>query len=98
MLLAIAGGVHLAVYAEHASLRIEYSIFLCSQADSLWCSIYFDIDWTGCKRVCPSIPPKESGVNLFGLVGTGILIGLYVLRYLATPAFSKRPGRKHWVV
>ena len=36
-------------------------------------------------------------VNLFGLVGTGILIGLYVLRYLATPAFSKRPGRKHWI-
>jgi uncharacterized membrane protein len=82
MLAAIAGGVvHLAVYAEHASLRIEYSIFLLVAAGM---QIVYGVVYTlltltgqGVNESAHQYHQKKVAVNLFGLVGTGILIGLY---------------------
>ena len=93
MLAAIAGGiVHLAVYAEHASLRIEYSIFLLVAAGM---QIVYGVVYTlltltgrGAYESAHRYYQKKIAVNLFGLVGTGILIGLYAYAVLLPPPLS----------
>ncbi len=81
MLAAIAGGaVHLAVCAEHASLRLEYSIFLLVAAGMqiVYGVVYSLLTLTGQGANEPTslYYRKKMVVNLFGLVGTGILLGL----------------------
>ena len=93
MLAAIAGGVvHLAVYAEHASLRIEYSIFLLVAAGM---QIVYGVVYTlltltgqGVNESAHQYHKKKVAVNLFGLVGTGILIGLYAYSVILPPPLS----------
>jgi hypothetical protein len=93
MLAAIAGGVvHLAVYAEHASLRIEYSIFLLVAAGM---QIVYGVAYTlltltgqGANESAHQYHQKKVAVNLFGLVGTGILIGLYAYSVILPPPLS----------
>ena len=93
MLAAIAGGVvHLAVYAEHASLRIEYSIFLLVAAGM---QIVYGVVYTlltltgqGVNESAHQYHQKKVAVNLFGLVGTGILIGLYAYSVILPPPLS----------
>jgi hypothetical protein len=93
MLAAIAGGiVHLAVYAEHASLRLEYSIFLLVAAGM---QIVYGVAYTlltltgqGANESPPQYYRKKVAVNLFGLVGTGILIGLYAYSVILPPPLS----------
>ena len=70
--------MHLAVYAEHASLRIEYSIFLLVAAGM---QIVYGVVYTlltltgqGVNESAHQYHQKKVAVNLFGLVGTGILI------------------------
>jgi hypothetical protein len=93
MLAAIAGGiVHLAVYAEHASLRIEYSIFLLVAAGMqiVYGVVYTLLTLTGqsANESAHQYYQKKIAVNLFGLVGTGILIALYAYSVILPPPLS----------
>jgi hypothetical protein len=93
MLAAIAGGVvHLAVYAEHASLRLEYSIFLLVAAgiQIVYGVVYSLLTLTGQGAGEPAslYYRKKMAVNLFGLVGTGILLGLYAYSVILPPPLS----------
>jgi hypothetical protein len=93
MLAAIAGGVvHLAVYAEHATLRLEYSIFLLVAAGMqiVYGVVYTLLTLTGQGTNEPAslYYRKKMAVNLFGLVGTGILLGLYAYSVILPPPLS----------
>ncbi len=93
MLAAIAGGiVHLAVYAEHASLRLEYSIFLLVAAGMqvVYGVVYTLLTLTGQGSNEPAslYYRKKMAVNLFGLVGSGILLGLYAYSVILPPPLS----------
>ena len=93
MLAAIAGGiVHLAVYAEHASLRLEYSIFLLVAAGM---QIVYGVAYTlltlagqAANESAHKYYQKKVAVNLFGLVGTGVLIALYAYSVILPPPLS----------
>ena len=93
MLAAIAGGVvHLAVYAEHALLRLEYSIFLLVAAGM---QIVYGVLYTiltlaglGANESRHKYYQKKLAVNLFGLIGTGILLGLYAYSVILPPPLS----------
>jgi hypothetical protein len=97
MLMAIgAGFVHLAVYADHGSLRIEYSIFLLVAGA---CQFAYGILYT-----LLTVTSRQVGVisthfaltyykktlilNLFGLIGTGVLLGLYLYSIVLPPPLS----------
>jgi len=98
MLAAIAGGlVHLAVYSDHASLRIEYSIFLITAGGMqiVYGVVYTLLVLTGeVKAKETSVQAireyynKTVGVNIFGLIGTGILLGLYTYAVIFPPPLS----------
>jgi hypothetical protein len=98
MLAAMAGGiVHLAVYSEHASLRIEYSVFLLTAGSMqvVYGVIYTLLALTGeTKGRDPSVQAareyyrKTVKVNIFGLIGTGILLGLYAYAVMFPPPLS----------
>jgi hypothetical protein len=93
MLAAIAGGiVHLAVYAEHASLRLEYSIFLLVAAvmQIVYGVVYTLLTLTGQSTNESAYQQyrKTLAVNLFGLVGTGVLLGLYAYAVTFPPPLS----------
>jgi hypothetical protein len=91
---AIAGGlVHFAVYSGHASLRIEYSIFLIAAGGM---QVTYGILYTMLTLVAPTTGRERPhahyrrtvAVNLFGLVGTLILVGLYVYAVTLPPPLS----------
>ena len=98
MLAAIAGGlVHLAIYSEHASLRIEYSIFLITAGGMqiVYGVIYTLLVLTGevkgrefSVQVARKYYQESVRVNIFGLVGTGILLGLYAYAVIFPPPLS----------
>ena len=97
MLFAIAAGiVHLAVFSEHGSLRLEYSIFLLAAgAAQLSYGIMYvlltlanqpgSLDGPGLARVYYR---KTVILNLFGLVGTSVLLGLYTYSVVLPPPLS----------
>ncbi len=95
---AIAGGlVHFAVYSGHASLRIEYSIFLIAAGGM---QVTYGVLYTMLTLVAPTTGRasprghyrKTLAVNLFGLVGTAILLGLYAYAVTLTPPLSPNQG------
>jgi hypothetical protein len=93
MLAAIAGGlVHLAVYSEHASLRLEYSIFLivAGVVQIVYGVIYtlLTLVGQGTNESPSQYYRKTVAVNLFGLVGTGVLLGLYAYAVTLPPPLS----------
>jgi hypothetical protein len=97
MLLAIAAGfVHLAVYAEHGSLRIEYSIFLLVAGA---CQFAYGMLYTlltvsnrqmnfNNMQFALLYYKKTLILNLFGLIGTGVLLGLYIYSVVLPPPLS----------
>lgn len=97
MLLAIAAGfVHIAVYAEHGALRIEYSIFLLVAGA---CQFAYGILYTlltvtnremnfNNMQFALIYYKKTLILNLFGLVGTGVLLGLYIYSVVLPPPLS----------
>lgn len=102
-LLAIAAGiVHIVVNPEHSSLRIEYSIFLLVAAvfQVVYGLLYLiaisssskdnnnqqDQKYKNTKRYLDS--NNIIRINLFGLVGTLILIGLYFYTLVLPPPLS----------
>jgi hypothetical protein len=97
MLLAIAGGlVHLAIFPEHGSLQIYYSVFLMAAAGAqvaygiLYILINFtDDSYSGnSRKYILSQYKKRVALNLFGLIGTSILIGLYAYSVIVAPPLS----------
>jgi hypothetical protein len=97
MLLAIAGGlVHLAIFPEHASLQIYYSVFLMAAAGAqvAYGILYILINFVGDsysgnnRKYILSQYKKRVALNLFGLIGTSILIGLYAYSVIVAPPLS----------
>jgi hypothetical protein len=93
-LAAIAGGlVHFAIYSGHASLRLEYSIFLIVAGGM---QVTYGILYTLLTLTAPNVSstkPKDHyrktvAVNLFGLVGTAVLLGLYAYSVTLPPPLS----------
>jgi hypothetical protein len=97
MLLAIAGGlVHLAIFPEHGSLQIYYSVFLMAAAGAqvaygiLYILINFTTEsYSGNNRnFILSQYRKRVALNLFGFIGTSVLIGLYAYSVVVAPPLS----------
>jgi hypothetical protein len=98
LLLAISSGiVHLAVFSEHGSLRIEYSIFLLTAgASQIAYSILYVLLTIASestmgeqsREFAKSYYRKSVIVNLFGLVGSSVLLGLYTYSVTFPPPLS----------
>ncbi|HZA07533.1 MAG TPA: hypothetical protein VE619_07510 [Nitrososphaeraceae archaeon] len=97
LILAVSSGiVHLAVYAEHGGLRIEYSIFLLTAGASqiAYSMLYVLLTIAGeaaddkSRESARSYYRKSVAVNLFGLVGSAILLGLYMYSVILPPPLS----------
>jgi heme/copper-type cytochrome/quinol oxidase subunit 3 len=97
LLLAISSGiVHLAVYSEHGGLRIEYSIFLLTAgATQIAYSMLYtlltitDQSSTGQSREFAKLYYRKSVIiNLFGLIGSSVLLGLYTYSVTLPPPLS----------
>lgn len=93
-LAAIAGGlVHFAIYSGHASLRLEYSIFLIVAGGmQVTYGILYTLLTLTASNVGSTKPKdhyrKTVAVNLFGLVGTAVLLGLYAYSVTLPPPLS----------
>jgi hypothetical protein len=93
-LAAIAGGlVHFAIYSGHASLRLEYSIFLivAGGMQVTYGILYTLLTLTASTagRARPQDHYRKTvAVNLFGLVGTAVLLGLYAYSVTLPPPLS----------
>ena len=97
LLLAISSGiVHLAVYSEHGGLRIEYSIFLLAAGASqiaysmlyVLLTIASESGSPKSREFAKSYYRRSIVVNLFGLVGSAILLGLYTYSVILPPPLS----------
>jgi heme/copper-type cytochrome/quinol oxidase subunit 3 len=97
LLLAISSGiVHLAVYSEHGGLRIEYSIFLLTAGATqiAYSMLYIlltitDQSSTGQSREFAKLYYRKSVIiNLFGLIGSSVLLGLYAYSVTLPPPLS----------
>ena len=96
MLLALAGGmVHLGVYAEHAGLRLEYSIFLLIAAimQIIFGVMYVSLTIFGSPKKqtiksAKSYYRNTKKINIFGLIGTAILVGLYIYTIIYPPPLA----------
>jgi hypothetical protein len=99
MLLALAGGiVHLIVFPQHGSLHVYYSIFLLAAAGGqvAYGVLYFLVMLS---KPFYEMPIKNGGeirstylnnmaVNLFGFIGTAVLVGLYIYVLFFPPPLS----------
>lgn len=97
MLLAIAGGlVHLAIFPEHGSQLIYYSVFLMAAAGAqvAYGILYILINFTGesysgnNRNFIINQYRKRVALNLFGFIGTAVLIGLYAYSVIVAPPLS----------
>lgn len=99
MLAALAGGtVHLAVFPDHALLRLEYSIFLLSAAGA---QVAYGLFYT-IMSLTADVPSRDRSdiislkaryrktqiVNLIGLAGSCVLLGLYAYAIIFPPPLS----------
>ena len=97
LLLAVAAGiVHLAVFSDHASLRIEYSIFLLTAGATqiAYSMLYVLLTITGepttsqSRESAKAYYRKSVIVNLFGLIGSSVLLELYTYSVTFPPPLS----------
>jgi len=95
MLLAVAGGIiHLGVYADHGSLRLEYSVFLLAAAATQVAFGTFYVLMTIVQPTTRSRPSvisyynKTVLLNIIGFIGTAVLLGLYVYVVIFPPPLS----------
>ena len=97
LLLAVAAGiVHLVVYSEHGGLRIEYSIFLLTAGASqiAYSVLYVLLTLSGESIADKNREPAKAYyrktviVNLFGLIGSSVLLGLYAYSVILPPPLS----------
>lgn len=92
MLSALGGGmVHFAVFSEHGSLRLEYPIFLII-AGGMQVSygiMYIMLTLTSGAGMPPArYYRKTVTLNLFGMAGTAVLVGLYTYSVIFPPPLS----------
>lgn len=98
-LLALAGGlVHLIVFPEHGSIHVYYTIFLLSAAGAqvAYGILYFLIMLSKPfyeisdeqQQVRKSTYRNTMAVNLFGFIGTAVLVGLYTYSVIFPPPLS----------
>jgi hypothetical protein len=94
--------VHLAVYSGHATLRLEYSIFLIAAAGG---QLFYGISYiflifsddrlsikkTDKKFISKEYYKKSKILNSIGLAGSLVLIGLYVYSVTFPPPLSPNP-------
>lgn len=93
MLSAIGGGmIHFAVYSEHGSLRLEYPIFLITAGGMqvAYGMLYIMFSLTSSAGLMGShrYYRKTVALNLFGLAGTAVLVGLYTYSVILPPPLS----------
>jgi len=96
LFLAMASGfVHIAVFPGHASLRIEYSIFLfaAGAAQFAYGIVYVLISLNESKMSNDKASVrnhyrKTSILNMFGLIGSSVLLGLYLYSVIFPPPLS----------
>ncbi|MGH9950421.1 MAG: hypothetical protein ACRD5J_02255 [Nitrososphaeraceae archaeon] len=96
LFLAMASGfVHIAVFPGHASLRIEYSIFLfaAGAAQFAYGIVYVLISLNESKisndmSAVRSRYIKTAVLNMFGLIGSSVLLGLYLYSVILPPPLS----------
>jgi hypothetical protein len=96
LFLAMASGfVHIAVFPGHASLRIEYSIFLftAGAAQFAYGMVYVLISLNESKisNDITSVRKhylKTAVLNMFGLIGSFVLLGLYLYSVIFPPPLS----------
>jgi hypothetical protein len=97
MMLAIGAGiVHLAIYSEHGSLRIEYSIFLLAAASAQFAygivyvimTLATEVDSIRSTTLAKLYYKKSVILNLFGLIGSSVLLGLYIYSITLPPPLS----------
>lgn len=97
MMVAIgAGMVHLAVYSDHGSLRIQYSIFLLVAAAAQFAygivyvlmTLTTELDSIRSVRIVKEYYKKSVILNLFGLIGSSVLLGLYIYSVVLPPPLS----------
>lgn len=101
MLLAFAGGlIHLSIYVDHTPLRIEYGLFLLLAAIS---QIGFGGLLLSTVLFVPKISKKDFtyshrrnlAIYLFGLIGSAMLIGLYIYAISYPPPLSPENHPEH---
>lgn len=92
MLSALGGGmVHFAVFSEHASLRLEYPIFLITAGGMQVSYGILYIMLTLRSEAGMGLRQyyrKTVALNLFGMAGTAILVGLYTYSVILPPPLS----------
>ena len=93
MLFAVGGGlVHFAVFSDHASLRLEYPIFLIVAGGMQVSYGIMYIMLTMTSETVTLSPRqyyrKTVALNLFGMAGTAVLVGLYTYSVIFPPPLS----------
>ena len=96
LFLAMAAGfVHIAVFPGHASLRIEYSIFLFAAGAAQFAyGIVYVLVSLNESKISNDIASvrthyrKTAILNLFGLIGSSVLLGLYLYSVIFPPPLS----------
>lgn len=91
-----AGIVHLAVFSEHGSLRIEYSIFLLAAASAqlvygvvyVLMTLTTELNSIRSVGIAKAYYKKSVILNLFGLIGSSVLLGLYIYSVALPPPLS----------
>lgn len=103
--LAVAGGIiHLGVYADHGSLRLEYSVFLLAAAAT---QVAFGTFYVLMTVIQPITKSRQSVLsyynktvilNVIGFVGTAVLLGLYLYVVIFPPPLSpdNKPEELEW--
>ncbi len=93
MLSAVGGGlVHFAVFSDHASLRLEYPIFLIV-AGGMQVSYGMMYIMLTLTSETVALDPRQYyrktvALNLFGMAGTAVLVGLYTYSVIFPPPLS----------
>ena len=96
LFLAMASGfVHIAVFPGHASLRIEYSIFLFTAGASQFAYgivyVLISLNESKISNDLVSVRKhyrKTAVLNMFGLIGSSVLLGLYLYSVILPPPLS----------
>ena len=90
-----SGFVHIAVFPGHASLRIEYSIFLfTSGAAQFAYGIVYVLISLNESKIANDIASvrkhyrKTAVLNMLGLIGSSVLLGLYLYSVILPPPLS----------
>ena len=101
MFLAFAGGIiHLSIYIDHAPIRVEYGMFLLLTAIS---QIGFGVLLLSTVLFTPNMSQEELriiyrrniAVYLFGIIGSAVLIGLYIYAVSFPPPLSPENHPEH---